>query len=61
MRRRERMCADGPDAMRALVREEINRGVETIKIFASAGHGQLASHDTQHVSRGDRGDHQHGA
>ncbi|MDV3127888.1 amidohydrolase family protein [Mycobacterium sp. 21AC1] len=35
------VCADGPEAMRALVREEINRGVETIKIFASAGHGQL--------------------
>ncbi|WP_395310703.1 amidohydrolase family protein [Mycobacterium sp. AMU20-3851] len=34
------VCADGPDALRALVRQEINRGAETIKIFASAGHGQ---------------------
>ncbi|CAN7393502.1 amidohydrolase family protein [Phenylobacterium sp. LjRoot225] len=30
--------ADGPDAMRKLVREEIRRGVEVIKIFASPGH-----------------------
>ncbi|MGV0815012.1 amidohydrolase family protein [Mycolicibacterium boenickei] len=34
------VCADGPDALRTLVRQEINRGAETIKIFASAGHGQ---------------------
>jgi imidazolonepropionase-like amidohydrolase len=34
------VCADGPDALRALVRQEIDRGAETIKIFASAGHGQ---------------------
>ena len=33
------LCADGPDALRKLVRTEISRGVETIKIFASAGHG----------------------
>ncbi len=33
------MYADGPDAMRKLVREEIRRGAETIKIFASNGHG----------------------
>ncbi|MGV0772933.1 amidohydrolase family protein [Mycobacterium syngnathidarum] len=44
------VCADGPDAMRALVREEINRGVETIKIFASAGHGQL-HRTTRNMSR----------
>lgn len=31
--------ADGPDEMRKLVREEIRRGAETIKIFASSGHG----------------------
>jgi imidazolonepropionase-like amidohydrolase len=30
--------ADGPAEMRALVREEIRRGVEVIKIFASPGH-----------------------
>jgi imidazolonepropionase-like amidohydrolase len=29
---------DGPDALRKLVREEIRRGVETIKIFVSDGH-----------------------
>jgi imidazolonepropionase-like amidohydrolase len=31
--------ADGPAEMRKLVREEIRRGAETIKIFASNGHG----------------------
>jgi imidazolonepropionase-like amidohydrolase len=30
---------DGPDELRKLVREEIRRGAETIKIFASSGHG----------------------
>jgi len=30
---------DGPDALRKVVREEIRRGAETIKIFASRGHG----------------------
>ncbi|MEZ0366633.1 amidohydrolase family protein [Mycobacterium sp. pUA109] len=44
------VCADGPNAMRALVREEINRGVETIKIFASAGHGQ-PHRTTRNMSR----------
>ncbi len=33
------LYADGPDALRKLVREEIRRGAETIKIFASSGHG----------------------
>jgi imidazolonepropionase-like amidohydrolase len=33
------LCDDGPDALRKLVRQEITRGVETIKIFAGAGHG----------------------
>src|SRR5688572_7441386 len=33
------LAADGPAALRHLVRDEIRRGVETIKIFASAGHG----------------------
>src|SRR6476660_8893659 len=30
---------DGPAALRKLVRQELSRGVETIKIMASAGHG----------------------
>lgn len=33
------LFADGPDAMRKVVREEVRRGAETIKIFASSGHG----------------------
>jgi len=33
------LCADGPGPLRALVREEIRRGVETIKVFASSGRG----------------------
>jgi len=33
------LFADGPDELRKLVREEVRRGVETIKIFASSGHG----------------------
>jgi len=33
------LFVDGPDALRRTVREEIRRGVETIKIFASSGRG----------------------
>lgn len=33
------LCGDGPDELRKLVRTEVSRGVETIKVFASAGHG----------------------
>src|SRR5688572_3783644 len=33
------LSADGPDALRRLVRQEIAKGVQTIKIFAGAGHG----------------------
>lgn len=33
------LFADGPDELRKLVREEIRRGAQTIKIFASSGHG----------------------
>lgn len=44
------VCADGPDALRTLVRQEINRGTETIKIFASAGHGQ-PNRTTRNMSR----------
>jgi imidazolonepropionase-like amidohydrolase len=32
------VVADGPAALRALVRDEIRRGVEVVKIFASPGH-----------------------
>lgn len=35
------LIADGPIALRALVRDEVRRGVEIIKIFASDGHGQI--------------------
>ena len=31
------LFVDGPDAMRKAVREEIRRGAETIKLFASRG------------------------
>lgn len=33
------LFVDGPDALRRVVREEIRRGAQTIKFFASAGHG----------------------
>lgn len=33
------LFADGPDELRKLVREEVRRGVETIKVFASSGRG----------------------
>jgi imidazolonepropionase-like amidohydrolase len=33
------LFVDGPDDLRKVVREEIRRGAETIKIFASRGHG----------------------
>ena len=33
------LFADGPDDLRKIVREEIRRGAQTIKIFASSGHG----------------------
>lgn len=35
------LFVDGPDAMRRLVREQVRRGAETIKIFTSSGHGGL--------------------
>jgi imidazolonepropionase-like amidohydrolase len=41
---------DGPDALRKAVREEIRRGVETIKIFASSGHG-FPSRTARNMSR----------
>jgi imidazolonepropionase-like amidohydrolase len=33
------LFVDGPDALRKTVREEVRRGAQTIKIFASSGHG----------------------
>lgn len=33
------IIGDGPDEMRKLVRTEIHRGVQIVKIFAGAGHG----------------------
>jgi imidazolonepropionase-like amidohydrolase len=44
------IAADGPDELRKLVRQEIARGVETIKIFASAGHG-APNRTTRNMSR----------
>jgi imidazolonepropionase-like amidohydrolase len=43
--------ADGPDGVRALVREEIRRGVEVIKIFASAGHAIPHDRGVRNMSR----------
>jgi imidazolonepropionase-like amidohydrolase len=33
--------ADGPDAFRAIVREEIRRGARMIKVFVTGGHGNV--------------------
>src|SRR4051812_44465305 len=44
------LAADGPDELRKLVRQEIARGVETIKIFAGAGHG-APSRTNRNMSR----------
>ena len=44
------LAADGPDELRKLVRQEIARGVQTIKIFAGAGHGQ-PNRTTRNMSR----------
>ena len=44
------LCADGPDALRKVVRQEISRGVETIKVFASAGHG-VRSRSSRNIAR----------
>lgn len=33
------LFVDGPENMRKVVREEVRRGAQTIKIFASSGHG----------------------
>ncbi len=34
---------DGPDAFRAIVREEIRRGARMLKVFVTGGHGNLNS------------------
>lgn len=44
------ICADGPEDLRKLVRQEVGRGVETIKIFAGAGHG-IANRVTRNMAR----------
>ena len=44
------LFGDGPDELRKLVREEVRRGVETIKIFASSGHG-VAGRTVRNMSR----------
>ena len=42
----QRFC-DGPDEFRKAVRQEIKRGVEIIKIFASGGHGVAEDSQTR--------------
>jgi imidazolonepropionase-like amidohydrolase len=44
------IAGDGPDELRKLVRQEIARGVETIKIFAGAGHG-IPNRTSRNMSR----------
>lgn len=43
--------ADGPEALRAVVREEIRRGVETVKIIGSPGHGAPAPRMKRNIAR----------
>jgi imidazolonepropionase-like amidohydrolase len=45
------LFADGPDALRRMVRAEIGKGAETIKIFASSGHGGVPTAVTRNMSR----------
>lgn len=44
------LLADGPDALRKLVRQEIAHGVETIKVMASSGHG-IPNRTTRNIAR----------
>lgn len=44
------IAGDGPDELRKLVRQEIGKGVQTIKIFAGAGHG-IPNATTRNMSR----------
>jgi len=45
------LFADGPHELRKLVREEVRRGVETIKISTSSGHGGLPSRTVRNMAR----------
>ena len=45
------LFADGPQELRKLVREEVRRGVETIKISPSSGHGGLPARTVRNMSR----------
>jgi imidazolonepropionase-like amidohydrolase len=45
----QRFC-DGPDEFRKAVRQEIKRGAEIIKIFASGGHGIAEESNTRGLS-----------
>jgi len=42
--------ADGPSGLRALVRDEIRRGAEVIKIFVSSGHAIPGHHGKRNMS-----------
>src|SRR4051812_6665080 len=44
------LFADGPDAVRALTRDEIRRGVEVIKMFVSSGHAIPGHHGKRNMS-----------
>ena len=44
------LFADGPDAVRALTRDEIRRGAEVIKIFVSSGHAIPGHHGKRNMS-----------
>ncbi len=44
------VLGDGPDELRKIVREEIARGVETIKVMASTGHG-IPGKSIRNISR----------
>ena len=57
---------DGPEAMRAMTREYIRRGAQTIKIFVSTGHGGLPwpvprNMDTDEITAVVRAAHMRGA
>jgi imidazolonepropionase-like amidohydrolase len=43
--------ADGPEGVRAMVRDEIRRGAEVIKIFVSSGHAIPGHHGKRNMSR----------
>jgi imidazolonepropionase-like amidohydrolase len=45
-----RIC-NGPDEFRRAVREEVKRGAEIIKMFATGGHGVRLSSDTSSITR----------